>query len=134
MVINNAMISFNAKQGENFILSMFVMIPNGLDDPFWCNKIKWIITSAAIISGSRKCNEKNRFNVGWDTEKFPQTHWVICFPMQGIAEIILVITVAPQNDICPQGRTYPIKAVAIDIIIIITPDIHTRGFFLGELK
>lgn len=24
-----------------------------------------------------------------------------------------VITVAPQNDICPQGRTYPTKAVII---------------------
>lgn len=25
-----------------------------------------------------------------------------------------VITVAPQKDICPQGKTYPIKAVPID--------------------
>lgn len=24
-----------------------------------------------------------------------------------------MITVAPQNDICPQGRTYPMNAVAI---------------------
>jgi len=24
-----------------------------------------------------------------------------------------VITVAPQNDICPQGKTYPINAAAI---------------------
>lgn len=26
-----------------------------------------------------------------------------------------MITVAPQNDICPQGRTYPMKAVAITV-------------------
>ena len=35
-----------------------------------------------------------------------------------------VITVAPQNDICPQGRTYPRKAVAIDSKKIVTPDIQ----------
>jgi hypothetical protein len=46
-----------------------------------------------------------------------------------MAEAILVITVAPQYDICPQGRTYPKKAVAIDMIKIATPVTHT-GFFL----
>ena len=33
----------------------------------------------------------------------------------------LVITVAPQNDICSHGRTYPIKAVVIVNINNITP-------------
>jgi hypothetical protein len=32
--------------------------------------------------------------------------------------------VAPQNLICPQGKTYPIKAVAIVIIKIRTPMFH----------
>lgn len=41
-----------------------------------------------------------------------------------MAENKLVITVAPQNDICPQGRTYPRKAVAIKIKIIIIPVIQ----------
>jgi hypothetical protein len=40
----------------------------------------------------------------------------------GIAEIKLVITVAPQKDICPQGNTYPIKAVPINKNRIIVPD------------
>jgi hypothetical protein len=40
-----------------------------------------------------------------------------------------VITVAPQNDICPHGSTYPRNAVAIAISKIITPDIHTFGLF-----
>jgi len=31
------------------------------------------------------------------------------------------MTVAPQKDICPQGKTYPRKAVAITEIKIITP-------------
>jgi len=44
--------------------------------------------------------------------------------MYGIADIILVITVAAQNLICPQGRTYPINAAAIVAIIIITPTFH----------
>jgi hypothetical protein len=30
-----------------------------------------------------------------------------------MADNKLVITVAPQKDICPHGRTYPIKAVPI---------------------
>ena len=42
-------------------------------------------------------------------------------PITGIAENKLVITVAPQNLICPQGRTYPTKAVAIVQIKRITP-------------
>jgi len=33
----------------------------------------------------------------------------------------LVITVAAQKDICPQGNTYPKKAVAIDNNKIVTP-------------
>jgi len=36
----------------------------------------------------------------------------------------LVITVAPQKAIWPQGRTYPKKAVAIDSMKIDTPIIH----------
>lgn len=31
------------------------------------------------------------------------------------------MTVAPQKDICPQGRTYPRKAVAIESRKIDTP-------------
>jgi hypothetical protein len=38
-----------------------------------------------------------------------------------MAENKLVITVAPQNLICPHGRTYPINAVAIVKINKITP-------------
>jgi len=39
----------------------------------------------------------------------------------------LIITVAPQKDICPQGRTYPKKAEAITKTIIIQPE--TQGPF-----
>lgn len=35
-----------------------------------------------------------------------------------------MITVAPQKDICPQGKTYPKKAVAMRIKIIIIPENH----------
>ena len=33
--------------------------------------------------------------------------------MYGIADKTLVMTVTPQNDICPHGNTYPINTVAI---------------------
>jgi len=54
--------------------------------------------------------------------------------MYGSAVTILVITVLPQNDICPHGSTYPKKAVAIEISKITTPDNHTIGSLVGELK
>jgi hypothetical protein len=45
--------------------------------------------------------------------------------MYGIAEIRFVITIAPQKDIWPHGRTYPRNAVAIDKNKIETPIAHT---------
>ena len=41
-----------------------------------------------------------------------------------MAENKLVITVAPQNLICPQGSKYPMNAVAIVKIKIVTPIFH----------
>jgi hypothetical protein len=38
----------------------------------------------------------------------------------------LVITVAPQKLICPQGKTYPVKAVAIINTKIINPEYQTN--------
>lgn len=58
------------------------------------------------------------------TENPPQIQYVNVEPKYGIAENKLVITVAPQKDIWPHGKTYPKKAVAIRIKIIIIPVIH----------
>ena len=41
--------------------------------------------------------------------------------MYGMADSKLVITVAPQKDIWPQGNTYPRKAVAIVARSSMTP-------------
>lgn len=70
---------------------------------------------------------KNRFNVALSTANPPHNHSTSVFPMYGIAENRLVITVAPQNLICPQGRTYPINAVAIDRINRTTPRFHVSA-------
>jgi hypothetical protein len=43
-------------------------------------------------------------------------------PTIGMAERTPVITVAPHRDICPHGKTYPRKAVAIVIVIMANPD------------
>lgn len=120
--------------GWKFILSVFVFVTIGFDDPFSWSEIRWIIIVAIIIIGTKKCSEKNRFNVGWDTEPPPHIHLMIGSPRIGIAEIVPVITVAPQKDICPHGRTYPKNAVAISIIIKIIPDIHVFFWFLGDEK
>jgi len=74
-----------------------------------------------------KCNEKNRFKVGWETDGPPQIQITKSFPINGMAETTPVITVAPQKDICPHGRTYPKKAVAINISMRRIPDNHTVG-------
>lgn len=80
-------------------------IPRGLLDPVSWRKVRWTSVSPAMTKGRRKCRAKNRVNVGLSTENPPQAHSTSVWPMYGIAENRFVITVAPQNDICPQGRT-----------------------------
>ena len=58
------------------------------------------------------------------TENPPQIHSTRFVPMYGIAERRLVMTVAPQNDICPHGKTYPMNAVAIVANRRTTPIFH----------
>jgi phosphatidate phosphatase PAH1 len=54
----------------------------------------------------------------------PHNQITILSPTIGTADTRLVITVAPQRDICPQGNTYPKKAVIISIKRIVTPLNH----------
>lgn len=81
------------------------MTPRGLLEPDSCRKVRWIKVSPAIRNGRRKCKAKKRVSVGLSTENPPQAHSTRVWPIYGIAENRLVITVAPQNDICPQGNT-----------------------------
>jgi len=98
-------VSFRENLGLNLILSMFVFVFVGLEDPFSCSMIRCINIITIITIGRMKCREKNRFSVGLFTEGPPQIHVTSSFPTIGIAESTPVITVAPQNDICPHGRT-----------------------------
>jgi hypothetical protein len=63
-VIMNPAMSFTVKYGWSWILSVFLFNPGGLFDPVWCRNSRWINTIAAITNGIRKCNAKNRVNVG----------------------------------------------------------------------
>jgi len=116
--------SFHEWKGWKGILSILELVPNGFDDPDWWRKTRCIITTAAVKNGSRKCKVKNRVKVALSTANPPQTHCTVSWPIYGIADKRLVITVAPQKDICPHGRTYPIKAVPITNIIKVTPIVH----------
>ena len=58
-------------------------------------------------------SEKKGVSVALSTENPPQIHSTRVVPMYGIADSKFVITVAPQKDICPHGRTYPMNAVDI---------------------
>jgi len=127
-------ISFNEYVGLNLILSIFVVVFVGLEDPFSCNRIKCVNIVIILNMGRIKCKEKNRFSVGLSTDGPPQIHVTSSFPIIGMAVKTPVITVAPQNDICPHGSTYPRNAVAIVITIRIIPVIHTFGWFAGDEK
>jgi hypothetical protein len=74
-------------------------------------KNKWSPLSPAIKKGSKKCRVKNRVNEELSTAKPPQNKLTIIVPSLGITQIKFVITVAPQNLIWPQGKTYPKNAV-----------------------
>jgi len=127
-------LSFVVNFGWNLILSTFVWRLAGFEEPFSCSKIICTRARAATAIGRMKCREKNRFRVGCETDGPPQIHVTRSFPTMGIADRTPVITVAPQNDICPHGSTYPRKAVAMTIRRITTPDIHTFGLFEGDEK
>jgi predicted P-loop ATPase/GTPase len=67
---------------------------------------------------------KNRVSLALSTANPRHTHCNKIVPIYGIADSKLVITVAPQKDICPHGSTYPRKAVAIVANRINTPIDH----------
>ena len=92
-------VSLIRNKGLNLTLSRAVSEFEGFDDPFSWRRIRWAITMTVIIIGRRKCREKNRFRVGWDTEGPPQIQVTRSFPTRGIADRTPVMTVAPQNDI-----------------------------------
>lgn len=108
----------------NGILFKSLLVPKGFIDPVICKKYKWIITIIKIMNGKIKWSEKNRLRVALLIENPPQIHWTISDPIYGMVEIKLVITVAPQKDIWPHGKTYPRNAVAIEKIKIDTPIIQ----------
>lgn len=104
--------------------SLSGLIPNGLLDPVWCRNIMCKIATAAMINGSTKWIAKNRFRVALSTANPPHIHSTKVLPIYGMAEKRFVITVAPQNLICPQGNTYPMNAVAMVRINNTTPMFH----------
>lgn len=105
-------------------MSALESIPDGLFDPVsWRNR-RWTIVNAAMTNGKIKWKAKNRVRVALSTENPPQIHSTSEVPIYGMADKRFVITVAPQNDICPHGRTYPMKAVAITENNRMTPMFH----------
>lgn len=80
-------------------------IPVGLFDPVSWRKSRWTIARAVMMNGRIKWKAKNRVRVALSTENPPQIHSTRFVPIYGIAERRLVMTVAPQNDICPHGKT-----------------------------
>lgn len=97
--------SFRRNRGYKEIFSKLEFTPRGFLEPVSCKNRMWIITRADTKKGSKKWSAKNRESVGRLTESPPQSQITKSGPITGIAEKRLVITEAPQNDICPQGNT-----------------------------
>lgn len=57
------------------------------------------------MKGNKKWSAKNRVNEEFSTANPPQKILTIIVPSLGITQTKLVITVAPQKLICPQGST-----------------------------
>lgn len=79
--IINPKMSLKEKKGWKGILSELLLIPNGLFEPVWCKKSKWIIVNAVTIKGNRKWNEKNRVNVALSTANPPHSHCTKSIPI-----------------------------------------------------
>jgi hypothetical protein len=58
-----------------------------------------------MTNGIKKCSAKKRDNVALSTAKPPHKHCTSSVPTYGTADNKFVITVAPQHDISPHGRT-----------------------------
>lgn len=84
---------------------MFEFNPVGLFDPVSCRKRRCITVRPIMVNGSKKWKVKNRVRVALSTENPPQIHCTSVLPTYGMAERRLVMTVAPQKDIWPHGRT-----------------------------
>lgn len=124
--------SFLEKKFLKEILSLFEFKFMLFDEPMeWRSNI-WIVDRIIKVSGKMKWIEKNRFKVGFETLNPPHSQWVNLIPIIGIVDKRFVITVAPHNDICPHGRTYPMKAEAIKIKKMVTPDDQVK-WFLNDL-
>ena len=96
----------------------------GLLDPVSWRNNRWTAASAVMMKGRIKWKAKNRVSVALFMEKPPQIHSTRVVPIYGIAESRYGITVAPHNDICPQGRAWPINAVAMTVSCRIIPMFH----------
>jgi len=106
-------VSFTLKYQWKGILFVILETPKGLFLPVLCNKAICNPAIAATINGTTKWKVKNRVRVALLTEYPPHSHITNLSPKYGKALNRLVITVAPQYLICPQGSTYPKNAAAI---------------------
>lgn len=86
-------------------MSISELVPNGLLEPSLWSKRTWIDDNEMMANGRIKWRAKNRVRVGSLIENPPQSQVVRVEPRYGIAVRRLVMTVAAQNDICPQGST-----------------------------
>jgi hypothetical protein len=65
-----------------------------------------------MINVIKKWKVKNHFSFA-ESAVNPYTHCTVCDSVYRFVDSKLVITVAPQNYICPPVNTYPTNSVAV---------------------
>lgn len=89
---------------KEVLLSLLFIIKN-LDLPNLCKDKICKKTKTIKTNGKIKCRVKKNLSVCSPTQKPLQIQTTILLPIKGITLIKFVITVAPHNDIWPQGNT-----------------------------
>jgi hypothetical protein len=98
-------------------------LKTGLEEEIECSKEICTKIIHPIIKPKEKCNTKILFTI---TIEEHQIYSPMYDPIKGIILTILIITVIPQYDICPQFRIYPKKQSINKHKKITQPDNHIQ--------
>jgi hypothetical protein len=99
--LNNKLTASFTNQPVNTYL---LLTPTLEEETYSCNNIKCTKITAITKRGNRKCSMKKRLKHAVPNEKPPQIIMTNSLPY-GKTPAKEVMTVAPQKDIWPQGRT-----------------------------
>ena len=104
-ILSNVLLDVNNSQLILTATDLDLIFVHQIKDIEVIEEGKTTTVSSTIYDIVRKFPSGKKINLSLSTQKPPHNHSTIEGPATGIAEKRLVITVAPQKLICPQGKT-----------------------------